>query len=107
VRVESALLLPPYGRDGTCLSASYAIFVALASGLLQRLLLPCLKHVVSRIHSAYSLRPAAHFYEHAIRFDDMFTQLILPLKEKRTHDVVADFAEETASEYVLGFDMYW
>ncbi|SRR6266704_2546723 len=46
-----------------------------------------------------SERPAVHFYENAIRFDDMFTQLILPLKEKRTHDVVADFAEETASEY--------
>jgi uridine kinase len=46
-----------------------------------------------------SERPAVPFYEHAIRFDDMFTQLILPLKEKRTHDVVADFAEETASEY--------
>jgi uridine kinase len=46
-----------------------------------------------------SEQPAAHFYEHAIRFDDMFTQLILPLKEKRAHDVVADCAEETASEY--------
>ncbi len=46
-----------------------------------------------------SERPAAHFYEHAIRFDDMFAQLILPLREQRTHDVVADFAEETASEY--------
>ncbi len=46
-----------------------------------------------------SERPAVHFYENAIRFDDLFTQLILPLKEKRTHDVVADFAEETASEY--------
>jgi uridine kinase len=44
-------------------------------------------------------RPAQHFYEHAIRFDDMFTQLILPLKEKRTHDVVADLAEETAHQY--------
>ncbi len=47
----------------------------------------------------HSERPAEHFYGHAIRFDDMFTQLILPLKEKRTHDVLADFAEETASEY--------
>lgn len=47
----------------------------------------------------HSERPAQHFYESALRFDDMFTQLILPLKEKRTHDVVADLAEETASEY--------
>lgn len=47
----------------------------------------------------HSERPAQHFYEHAIRFGDMFTQLILPLKEKRTLDVVADLAEETAREY--------
>ncbi len=43
--------------------------------------------------------PAQHFYEHAIRFDDLFAQLILPLKAKRTHTLVADFAEETAREY--------
>jgi uridine kinase len=27
--------------------------------------------------------PAEHFYKHAIRFDEMFRQLILPLKENR------------------------
>ncbi len=43
--------------------------------------------------------PAEHFYKYAIRFDEMFDQLILPLKEKRSHHVVADFAEETATEY--------
>ena len=43
--------------------------------------------------------PAEHFYEHAIRFDEMFHQLILPLKEYRKHSVVVDFAEETATEY--------
>jgi uridine kinase len=43
--------------------------------------------------------PAAHFYENAIRFDEMFSQLILPLKEKRNVSLVADFAEETATEY--------
>lgn len=42
---------------------------------------------------------AEHFYERAIRFDEMFEQLILPLKAKRSHQVVADFAEETASAY--------
>ncbi len=46
-----------------------------------------------------SEQSAQHFYDYAIRFDDMFTQLILPLKEKRTHDLVADLAEEKASEY--------
>ena len=43
--------------------------------------------------------PAGHFYEHAIRFDEMFRQLILPLRNTRECHVVADFAEETASEY--------
>jgi len=42
---------------------------------------------------------AEHFYEHALRFDEMFEKLILPLKAKRSHRVVADFAEETASAY--------
>jgi len=44
-------------------------------------------------------RPAEHFYEHALRLDEMFGQLILPLREKRTHCVVADFTEETARSY--------
>jgi uridine kinase len=43
--------------------------------------------------------PAEHFYEHAIRFDEMFQQLVLPLKQHRQHCIVADFAEETATEY--------
>lgn len=42
--------------------------------------------------------PAEHFYEHAIRFDEMFQQLVVPLKQKRHQHIVADFAEETATE---------
>jgi len=34
------------------------------------------------------------FYRHAIRFDDMFEQLILPLKRQRSIRVEADLAEE-------------
>jgi uridine kinase len=45
------------------------------------------------------VEPARHFYEHAIRFDEMFDQLVLPLRARRTHAVVADFAEETATAY--------
>ena len=44
-------------------------------------------------------RPAEHFYRHAIRFDDMFAQLILPLKRQRSIRVEADLAEETATVY--------
>ena len=43
--------------------------------------------------------PAEHFYEHAIRFEELFQQLVLPLKQNRRHRVVADFAEEAATEY--------
>jgi len=43
--------------------------------------------------------PAEHFYEHAIRFDEMFENLVLPLKQQRQHRIAADFAEETATEY--------
>jgi uridine kinase len=43
--------------------------------------------------------PAEHFYRHAIRFDDMFTQLVLPLRDRRSVRVEADFAEETATAF--------
>jgi uridine kinase len=46
-----------------------------------------------------AVEPAEHFYKHAIRFEEMFAQLVLPLRERRTHEVVADFAEETATAY--------
>jgi uridine kinase len=34
-------------------------------------------------------KPAEHFYEHAMRFDEMFDQLIIPLKENRVVDLPA------------------
>ena len=43
--------------------------------------------------------PADHFYEHAIRFEELFTQLVLPLRDARSLRLEADFAEETATEY--------
>ena len=36
---------------------------------------------------------AEHFYEHAMRFDEMFDQLIVPLKENRAVSFVADCAD--------------
>jgi len=45
------------------------------------------------------VRPGEHFYENAIRFQELFDQLVLPLRGRRTHEVVADFAEETATAY--------
>lgn len=43
--------------------------------------------------------PAEHFYQYAIRFEEMFERLILPLKANRRVHLVADYVEETASEY--------
>ncbi|MGB7201116.1 MAG: hypothetical protein WBD16_02490 [Pyrinomonadaceae bacterium] len=40
-----------------------------------------------------------HFYENALRLDEMFEQLVLPLKENRSINITADFAEETANEF--------
>lgn len=40
--------------------------------------------------------PAAHFYQHAIRFDQMFDQLVLPLRDNRSISVETDFTEETS-----------
>jgi uridine kinase len=45
------------------------------------------------------MNPAQNFYEHAIRFDELFEPLVLPLKANRYAKVEADFAEETASAY--------
>jgi len=43
--------------------------------------------------------PAQHFYRHAIRFDEMFAQLVEPLRDRRSVDVEVDFAEETATAF--------
>ena len=43
--------------------------------------------------------PAVHFYERAIRFEEMFERLVLPLRDRRSVAVEADFAEETSPVY--------
>ena len=43
--------------------------------------------------------PAENFYKNAIRFDEFFTQLVIPLRDCRSLHLVADFTEETASRY--------
>src|SRR5213080_5428629 len=37
--------------------------------------------------------PAEHFYEHAMRLDEMFNRLIVPLKEKRSISLLAECAD--------------
>jgi uridine kinase len=43
--------------------------------------------------------PARHFYERAIRFEEMFQTLVLPLRDRRSIRIEADAAEETATAY--------
>ena len=43
--------------------------------------------------------PAENFYENAIRFEQFFTYLVIPLRDRRSVRLVADFTEETASQY--------
>ena len=43
--------------------------------------------------------PATNFYENAIRLEQFFSQLVLPLRDRRSIHLVADFVEETAVNY--------
>jgi uridine kinase len=43
--------------------------------------------------------PAEHFYRHAIRFDEMFRELIFPLRDRRSLSLEVDYTEETAAAY--------
>lgn len=43
--------------------------------------------------------PAEHFYRHAIRFEEMFAELIFPLRDRRSLRLEMDYTEETATEY--------
>ena len=42
---------------------------------------------------------AEHFYQHAIRFDEMFEKLIFPLKQNREINITADCADAKATTY--------
>jgi uridine kinase len=42
---------------------------------------------------------AVNFYENAIRLDQFFSQLVIPLAQRRSIHLDADFVEETASDY--------
>lgn len=43
--------------------------------------------------------PAGHFYERGLRLDDMFEQVVLPLRDRNAIDVVADYADAKATVY--------
>ncbi len=43
--------------------------------------------------------PAEHFYDHALRLEEMFSGLVLPLRARRAHRLIAPYAHETATAY--------
>ena len=43
--------------------------------------------------------PAEHYYNNAIRFEAMFAQMVLPLRDHRSLRIEMDYAEETSTEY--------
>jgi len=45
------------------------------------------------------IEPGKHFYQNAIRFDELFRKLLIPLRDRRSINVVVDFAEERAKTY--------
>jgi uridine kinase len=42
---------------------------------------------------------AERFYESAIRFDEFFSELVIPLRNQKSVYLIADFVEETAGQY--------
>ena len=43
--------------------------------------------------------PGQHFYDNALRFEDIFESMVLPPKRHRSHSGIMEFAEETATEF--------
>ncbi len=43
--------------------------------------------------------PPEHYYHNAIRFEEMFAQTILPLRDHRSLCIEINYADETATEY--------
>jgi uridine kinase len=43
--------------------------------------------------------PGEHFYKHALRLDEMFERLIIPLKQNRAVSITADSADAKATRY--------
>ncbi len=43
--------------------------------------------------------PGRRFHEHALRLDEMFARLVLPLRERRSVELELDYTEETADAY--------
>jgi len=95
-----AVLVAVSGIDG---SGKGFVTAALASRLAEAGLRAAVVGVDGWLHLP-SVRfgardPIGHFYRHAIRFEDLFRDLVLPLRRRRSVRLTMDWAEETAHTY--------
>lgn len=44
-------------------------------------------------------KPAEHFYHYALRFDELFSQLVLPLRDRRSLSLDAEVADEASTTF--------
>src|SRR5437870_5999488 len=51
-------------------------------------------------------KPGEHFYEHAMRFDEMFDPLIVPLKQNRAVSFVADCADAKGNRRKQSYEFH-
>ena len=95
-----SLLVGLSGIDG---SGKGLVAAQVASALTDARIRPAVLNVdgwLNLPHVRFSRdRPAEHFYDHALRLDQLFEQLVLPLVRLRTHRLVAQYVGETATAY--------
>lgn len=97
---DRALLVAISGIDG---AGKGYITQQLATHLIHRGLNPAVINIDGWLNLPdrrfSSTDPAAQFYHQAIRFDELFQQLVLPLRDQRSLQLEADFTEETATTF--------
>ncbi len=97
---ERALLV---GISGIDAAGKGFVAARIAESLVKRGIKPAVISVdgwLNLPHVRFQRRnPAKHFYGSAIRFDEMFERVILPLRDTRSINVESDFAEETATTF--------
>jgi uridine kinase len=97
---EVALLVGVSGIDG---SGKGYVTAKLADELVKSALRPAVVNADAWLNLP-SVRFNAqdsgrHFYQNAFRFEEMFDQLILPLRRSRSVDVMSNLVEENSTKY--------
>lgn len=98
VPVERSVLVALSGIDG---SGKGYVGERLAAALLKRGLRTAVVNIDGWLRLPQERfsdsDPGGHFYRNAIRFDELFAELVLPLRDRRCRRVIMDFVDETAA----------